>query len=528
MIVLASSITLSQMNASEKETEIETQIVLTDYQQKVLSRELAHSALNLVVANTTRDFANYREQVSDRAYGDGMFAYTAEGVSAGPVTVVSYGQVGEIIHQITAILEKEGTPVFDAITLDGPFESVTGSGTSFSISGIDGPLVGEDASNFVGANGHAIRTTLPEARDAFLNNINGDQLEGIDGSGDVVAGDAYTDLDAFQDSILAHPSLVTLQGDQKFNGNDSFGSRDFPTLMSINGDLRVTGSVEGFGILLINGSLEVPGNLIWEGIIMTVSDGGSIDLRGNVDIRGALIMRSHTAAGESGGYVDAGLPGGHFDVSVLQALNSKIYHEHQYDDKWDVTSLDLLSPGCDANGGLCWATNVDSSGASTVHVELSGNTTIDGDLYLETGSTVVEIPIADGLDMDVDVADLAAFRFDFSTICDVNGSDPDAVDVDTSTRDGQLRLRVTNPANSDSLLHEVVVYRHSSLETCTGDQDSGLVDVAPLEFYINGDVNIQRSAEALSNVSDLMPMIKPEPAEIKMTYMRHRSNEGAL
>ena len=98
LIVLASSITISKMNASEKETEFETQIVLTDYQQKVLSRELAHSALNVVVANVSRDFRTYREQVSDRAYGDGMYAWTADGDASGPVTVVSFGQVGDVIH----------------------------------------------------------------------------------------------------------------------------------------------------------------------------------------------------------------------------------------------------------------------------------------------------------------------------------------------------------------------------------------------------------------------------------------------
>ena len=528
LIVLASSITMSQMNASEKETEIETQIVLTDYQEKVLSRELAHSALNLVVANVSRDFRSYRAQVADRAYGDGMYAFTSEGEAAGPVTVVSYGQVGDVIHQISAVLEKDGTPVLDAITLDGPFESVTGSGTSFSISGIDGPLAGEDESNFFGADGHAIRTTLPEARDMFLSNIAAEQLQGIEGDGDVVAGPSYTDLDALQDSILTHPSLSTLQGDQRFKGNDSFGSRESPVLMSINGDVTISGSVEGYGILLINGSLITPGTLVWEGIVMVVSDGGSTDLRGNVDVRGALIMRSQTAAGESGGYTDAGLIGGHFDVSVLRDLNAKIYHEHQYDDKWGVSTLNLLAPGCDLDGGLCWAANVDSSGAASVHMALSGHDTIGGELYLETSSTVIETNISDGLDLDIDPTELAAFEFRFNTVCDVNGSTPQTVDVDEASRDGMLRLRVTDPANADSLLHEVVVYRHSSEASCSGSEDPGLVDVAPQTFYVNGDVNIQRSAEALSNVSGLMPIIEPEPAEIRMTSMRHRSNEGAL
>lgn len=526
--MLASTITLSKMNASEKETEIQTQIVLTDYQEKVLSRELAHSGLNLVVANVTRDFRGYREQVSDRAYGDGMYAFTSEGASAGPVTVVSYGQVGDVIHQISAVLEKDGTPVLDAITLDGPFDSVTGAGTSFMISGIDAPLVGEEEVNFLAADGHAIRTTLPEARDMFLSNIDEEQLEGVDGYGDVVSGESHTNLDALQDSILAHPSLVTYQGDQRFSGNDSFGSRESPALMSVNGDVKITGTVSGYGILLVNGSLNVPGTLTWEGVIMVVSDGGSTDLRGTVDVRGALVMRSQTAAGESGGYVDAGLLGGHFDVSVLRDLNAKVYHEHQYDDKWDTSSLDLLAPGCQADGGLCWAANIDSSGSSSVRMSLQGYETIGGSLYLETESTVIETDLSEGMNVDLDPATINAFHFTFSSICDVNGSAPESVDIDEISRDGQLRLQVTDLTNADSLLHEVVVYRHSSQESCTGDSDRGLVDVAPQKFFVNGNVNVQRSADALSNIAGLMPIIEPEPAEITMRSMRHRSNDGAL
>lgn len=528
LIVLASTITLSKMNASEKETEIETHVVLTDYQEKVLARELAHSALNVAVSKATRDFASYRAEVSDRAYGDGMYAWTASGDPSGPVTLEGFGQVGGVIHRIVAVLEKSGDPLLDAITLDGPFSSVTSSGTSFTISGIDAPLDDEDEESHIGSDGHAIRTTLSSAQDMFLGAIAADQLQGVEGSGDVVTGEPNIDLDALQDSVLAHPSLTTLQGDQKFKGNDSFGSRDNPVVMSVNGDVKVVGSVEGFGILLINGSLTTPGTLNWEGIIMVVSDGGSTDMRGNVEVRGALIMRSLTAEGETGGHDDAGLEGGHFDVGVLRAGNEKVYHEHQYDDRYDTTTLDLLSEGCDEDGGLCWETNVTGAGLSSVRIETIGHGTIGGDLYVETSATVVEGGISDGLDLTLDPSELNGFELRFTAICDINGSTPADVEADVATRDGQLSVRVMDPANSDSLLHEVVVYRHSSSSSCTGNRDNGIVDVAPQRFYVNGNVNIQRSTSALSNVSGLMPFLEPEPAEISMTSMRHHSNEGAL
>jgi len=457
-----------------------------------------------------------------------MYSISAEGDAAGPVIITAFGQVGSTGHRISGVLEKTGEPLLDAITLDGPFSSVSGGGSSFMISGIDEPLPNVEGEDFIGADGHAIRTTLTSSRDLFLGNIEGTQLVGIDGSADVVAGEPTMNLNALQDSILASPSLQVLQGDQKFNGNDVIGSRENPAIMSVNGNVRITGTVEGYGVLLINGSLRAPGTLKWEGIIIVSSDGGSTDLRGTVDIYGALIMRSLTDARESGGHEDAGLLGGHFDIDVMRSFNEIVYHEHQYDDMFDTGTIDFLTEGCDEGGGLCWASQVDSSGLDNVRIYLEGHDSVGGELWFGTSSSLIEGAISDGLDLEVDPADITTFRLDFSEICDVNGSSPNEVQLDEIARDGMLRLRVTDTSDTPSLLHEVVIYRHSQAATCLGSEDHLPVDVAPQTFYINGNVGIHRSAAALSGISGLLPFVMPEPAEIRLSSMRHVSNDGSI
>jgi len=128
----------------------------------------------------------------------------------------------------------------------------------------------------------------------------------------------------------------------------------------------------------------------------------------------------------------------------------------------------------------------------------------------------------------VDPADIASLQLDFNEICDVNGSTPDNVQIDEATRDGMLRIQVTDTEDVPNLLHEVVIYRHSSAATCSGSEDHAPVDVAPQTFYINGNVGIHRSAAALSGISGLIPFVTPEPAEIRLSSMRHVSNDGSI
>lgn len=526
IVVIASLLTIGSINSSDNETEIQAQLVRTEYEDQILARELAHSAFNLVVANASRDFSGFREDVNDVAYGDGEFAYSAVGDAQGPIALVAYGNVGSAVHRIDATLEKTGDPLLDAITFDGPFSSVTANGNSFLISGMNTPVEeGEEAG--IAADGHAIRTTLDESQEQLLSEIDADQIVGILGEGDVVSGAPNIDLDALQDSILVHPDLITLEGNQRFNGSDSFGSRENPALVSIDGDVRINGNVSGFGVLMVNGSLKAAGTLQWEGLVIVNSSGGEAEFKGTVDIFGALVMRSLTPSGESGGYVDAGLAGGHLDVDVFGSGNSMEHHEHQYDDQHDTNQIDFLKDDCGVDGGLCWKDKVGDAGYTSVRMELLGTDNTEGNLHFETSTLLVEGRIDEGFNREASVADIDAFTLTFTEICDLNGSSPEAVQGDSNARDGMLTLQVFDAtADEDALpIHEVTVYRHSDAASCTGNSDPDRVDVQPQSFYINGNVGIYRSESALNNVVDLLPAMQAAPVEITLSSMRHVANQ---
>ena len=527
LMVLASSITLAIMRASEQQARLETEALEGSYKTKVLARELAYSAFNLLVANTSRDFSNYRGVVSDQAYSDGAMAYAATGNAEGPITLIAYGRQGSAIHQISATMVKSGETVLDAITFDGPFSSVRAIGSSFLISGLDVPANDDDQDGGDGPNGHAILTTLESARDDLLGEIDESQLIGIEGFGDIATADPTIDLDSLQQSILNHPDLITLQGDQRITGNDSFGSRENPVLISVTGDLTITGTVTGYGVLLVEGSFYTQGTLRWEGLVMISSAGGESEFKGTIDIYGALIVRSLTPSGESGGYDDAGLSGGHFDVDVFDWSGRVTYHEHQYDDRFGVTSLNYVSDGCGTGGGLCWENNLASMDTDRIRVELTSTNYSGGSVLFRTTALHLEGTIGNGFSRDLDPASLTQFSVEFDEICDIDGSSPEMVQSDEANRSGVLTMKVFDIEPEDmgldaQLLHEVSIYRHSGASSCFGS-DEARIDVLPQSFYINGHVAIHKSASALNSIMDLLPSVESPPAEIKLISMRQES-----
>ncbi|NQV74298.1 hypothetical protein HQ496_14360 [bacterium] len=527
-LVLASAYLLAEYKSSETETFIATEVIRTEYMESVLSRELAHSAFNLVVSKITQDFADFRIAESEQAFGDGMYAMSASGVRQGPVQISAYGEVGGSIHLIEATMERFGSPILDALTIDGPVSSVTVRGNSFVISGLDAPANEDDVSVRPGIDGHAIRTVLSSSATTFQEAIDAHLVPGRMGEADVISGPVGVDLDELEESILAHEDLILLEGSQRITGNQVYGSPEEPVLLRVSGDLNIRGGLQGYGVLLVDGSFSNSGNFRWEGLVLLSSSGGDHEFKGTADIYGGLVVRSQTADGESGGYEEAGLPNGHFDVDVFTSTTELLYHQHQFDDRYDVGSLDLLSAGCEVNGGLCWTKQVTEKGLDKVRITLENTDSTTGTFSIQTGSGLNSGPISSGLSSEVLTSELEAFTISFTEACEIAGTSPGDVWADSASRDGQLTVKVFDftpeaSGNDPILIHEVVVYRHSTSATCDA-LDHDLVNVEPISFYINGDVGIHLSTSALAKLESLLPIMEAPPIEIKMTEVRQNSN----
>lgn len=534
ILVASMLITLSSMYAVEKKGEIERIETQTDYQAAVMARETAQTALNLAVARTARDFANYRGTASEKPYAGATYSYEAVGDREGPVVIRAEGSSQDAVHEIVATLERTGTPVLDALTIDGPVSGVKANGNSFLISGIDTPLAtyeGEEDTHVAGPDAHAIRTKLSSADDIFVSEISGDQATGLNGNGDIVSGALGVDLNTLEAAIRAHPDRVEIAGPMRISGDDSFGSRDNPAIVIVSGDLSVRGSVSGYGILLVDGSLTFTGTVYWEGLVMAQANGGDHQFKGTSDIRGALVLRSLTDVGESGGEEDAGLLGGHFDIGVFTPAGGLRYHDHQYDDRYDIDGVDLLAEGCEIGGGLCWDELITSQDVTDIRIDIENTDAVEGTFFYQSLGSLQTGPLDADVSFETPVSELIALSMSYDAACDVRGAVPGDVWSDSDDRGGALRVRVYDIDDEDIggspiLLYDLAVYRHALAADCGGSGNEQ-VEVMPISFHINGDVEIRSSYEAMERLMPLVPELNQQPLKVRLTSMTQTASRRA-
>ncbi|HET7105246.1 MAG TPA: pilus assembly PilX N-terminal domain-containing protein [Candidatus Acidoferrum sp.] len=76
-------------------------------------------------------------------------------------------------------------------------------------------------------------------------------------------------------------------------GNNSFplGSASNPQITVVNGDLTLTGSNVGYGILVVTGTLNFSGNTGWRGIVLVIGQGNMVENGGgNEEFDGAVLV----------------------------------------------------------------------------------------------------------------------------------------------------------------------------------------------------------------------------------------------
>lgn len=534
ILVASMLITLSSMYAVEKKGEIERIETQTDYQEAVMARETAHTALNLAVARTARDFSNYRGTASEKPYAGATYSYEAVGDRQGPVVIRAEGSNQDAVHEIIATLERTGTPVLDALTIDGPVSGVKANGNSFLISGRDIALPtyeGEEVTHVAGPDAHAIKTVLSTADDVFVSRISGDQATGLNGNGDIVSGALGVDLNTLDAAIRTHPNRIAIAGPERISGNATYGSRQNPAIVVVSGDLDVRGSVTGYGILFVDGSLTFTGTVYWEGLVMAQANGGDHQFKSTSNIRGALVLRSLTDIGESGGEVDAGLLGGHFDIGVFTSTGALRYHDHQYDDRYDVSGVDVLSAGCEVSGGLCWDELVNVPDVSKIRINLENTAAVAGTYLYQSVGTLQEGTLDADITFETPVADIMALSVAFNAACDVGAAVPGAVWSDSANRSGSFRVRVYDIDDEDIggpalLLYDLALYRHAVESDCSGT-GTEQVEVMPISFHVNGDVTIRTSYEALERLMPLVPELNQQPLKVRLTSMTQTASRLA-
>ncbi len=155
-------------------------------------------------------------------------------------------------------------------------------------------------------------------------------------------------------------------------------------------------------------------------------------------------------------YGDAGLVGGHFDVDVFDtASTSELYHEHQYDDKFDVTYIDVAN-----DTRLLFRDIITAGYANPLRLEFVNTQNGGAGVFdFEAGDTVVRGQTSSGFTTTFNPDELVALKVEFYSLIALRGTNPGTSQDDMAGRDGSFSIKMWDTV-TDELVYEIVAYHH--------------------------------------------------------------------
>lgn len=121
--------------------------------------------------------------------------------------------------------------------------------------------------------------------------LDGDQMDnviGIGGSPSVrVASQGPMTVSQMTESFLALPHAELDGGN--YSSNESWGTAETPRITQIRGDARIEGTIEGYGVLIVDGALDIAGNFTFHGLVIARGD-VEVQLNGNAGIFGSVLL----------------------------------------------------------------------------------------------------------------------------------------------------------------------------------------------------------------------------------------------
>jgi hypothetical protein len=207
------------------------------------------------------NFPGYTYKVKGDNIGDGQYAiltasaeHAASGTKKVILAYVSRGSYG----MGTVHLGGE------ADTIETNFD-----GEAFTINGTD--RCGQEPEI------SAISVTDPDLKDEIIDGGDGSsglssgQEDNVTGLGDepsiIAIGDPSTSVEDLAIALLAEPGVVE-EGGGNFVGNKELGTQGSPQITHITGHATIGGNLTGYGVIIVDGNVDIQGNLEFEGIIL--------------------------------------------------------------------------------------------------------------------------------------------------------------------------------------------------------------------------------------------------------------------
>ena len=293
LLAFSASMALAVSNVSRENSAHHARVVLSDYEEKVLARETAQSAHNLVVGKVKEDFNGFRGSFADLVYRSGKYDMSATEVADDSVSVTAKGIVGSNDYFIAALIVRISNRILDSVTFAGPIDSLEVKDTAM-ISGIDTNTDGSDAD---GPDVHGILVTDASTYADIWSEAAPAQVIGVDGVGDAVNDVPLLEAVALGADILSYagPSRLTYDS-LRVSGFSALGSATSPVVAVVHGKVEMDGQAIGYGVLYVDGKMEMSGDARWEGLVFMIGDGNKFEMRDNSRLYGALVVESSAAA----------------------------------------------------------------------------------------------------------------------------------------------------------------------------------------------------------------------------------------
>jgi hypothetical protein len=223
------------------------------------------------------------------------FSYTVTAINTAGGTkaiLTSTGTGPSGVQKIVTGYIARGVYGLGAVNLTGslaPATETNFSGTSFSINGTD--QCGAAPAT------PGIAVTDPDLQIEITNNTTSDgglasnQMDRVTGSGGTpsvrtVAPTSQT-VTQIADAYLARPHTELPGG--HYSGSSDWGTALAPRITRIDGNAQITGSISGYGVLIVDGVLDIAGTFDFRGLVIARGD-IQVQIVGNAGIYGSLML----------------------------------------------------------------------------------------------------------------------------------------------------------------------------------------------------------------------------------------------
>ncbi len=228
-------------------------------------------------------------------------------------TIVATGTSNRLSRTLQVVIKTQVVvPTFDAaVQLNVNVPIIDLSGNAFTIQGADHNLDGSVNAGGPPKYGIASPAAVADLT-AQIASMQADNITGLGGTSTTasVGQVPMIDLNGLFAQATAGASVVLNPGTLASNQILGTASPGATVLAYCHGDLKLSGSISGAGILAVDGDLEVSGGLNWTGIIMvrgrvTMTGGGhTIRLLGAVAVGQDINADTSTTTIDATGTVD--------------------------------------------------------------------------------------------------------------------------------------------------------------------------------------------------------------------------------